>query len=63
MVGSSMGGWIGLNLFKSLKKNILAFVGIAPAPEFLDRLIWKKFSNKIKEQLVKDKFHIFNHGG
>ncbi len=63
VVGSSMGGWIGLNLFKSLKKNILAFVGIAPAPEFLDRLIWKKFSNKIKEQLVKDKFHIFNHGG
>ena len=34
-----MGGWIGLNLFKLFKKNIIAFVGIAPAPEFLDRLM------------------------
>ena len=63
VVGSSMGGWIALNLFKEFKKNILAFVGIAPAPEFLDRLMWNKFTNKIKKQLIKDKFHKFNHGG
>ena len=63
LVGSSMGGWIGLNLFKSLNNKILAFVGIAPAPEFLDRLMWKKFTNKVKKQLIKDKFHKFNHGG
>ena len=58
-----MGGWIALNLFKVFKKNILAFVGIAPAPEFLDRLMWNKFTNKVKKQLIKDKFHKFNHGG
>ena len=63
VVGSSMGGWIALNLFKEFKKNILAFVGIAPAPEFLDRLMWNKFTNKVKKQLIKDKFHKFNHGG
>ena len=63
IVGSSMGGWIGLNLFKSFKNNILAFVGIAPAPEFLQRLMWNKFPKKIKKKLVKDKFHIFKHGG
>ncbi len=63
IVGSSMGGWIGLNLFKFFKKNILAFIGIAPAPEFLDRLMWNKFTNKIKKQLVNDKFYIFKHGG
>ena len=63
IVGSSMGGWIALNLFKILKKNILAFIGIAPAPEFLDRLMWNKFTNKIKRQLVIDKFYIFKHGG
>ena len=63
IVGSSMGGWIGLNLFKSFKENILAFVGIAPAPEFLDRLMWNKFTNKVKRQLVKNKFYLFNHGG
>ena len=58
-----MGGWIALNLLKVFKKNILAFVGIAPAPEFLDRLMWNKFTNKVKKQLIKDKFHKFNHGG
>ena len=63
IVGSSMGGWIGLNLFKLFKKNIIAFVGIAPAPEFLDRLMWNKFTKKVKRQIVKDKFHKFNHGG
>jgi len=63
IVGSSMGGWIALNLFKILKKNILAFIGIAPAPEFLDRLMWNKFTNKVKKQLIKDKCHKFTHGG
>ena len=63
IVGSSMGGWIALNLFKEFKKNILAFVGIAPAPEFLDRLMWKKFTKKVKRQLLKNKFHKFIHGG
>ena len=63
LVGSSMGGWIGLNLLQSFKKNIHAFVGIAPAPEFLDRLMWKNFSKKVKRQLVNEKFYSFNHGG
>ena len=63
LVGSSMGGWIGLNLFKFFDKNILAFIGIAPAPEFLDKLMWKKFTNKVRKQLIKDQFYIFNHGG
>jgi len=63
LVGSSMGGWIGLNLFRSFRKNILAFIGIAPAPEFLERIMWNKFNNKVKRKLVKEKFHIFNHGG
>ena len=58
-----MGGWIGLNLFKFFDKNILAFIGIAPAPEFLDKLMWKKFTNKVRKQLIKDQFYVFKHGG
>tara|TARA_B100000700_G_scaffold168947_1_gene186584 strand:- start:2606 stop:3070 length:465 start_codon:yes stop_codon:yes gene_type:complete len=57
-----MGGWIGLNLFNYFNKKIIAFVGIAPAPEFLERLMWNKFSKKVKKQLIKEKFYIFNHG-
>jgi len=63
LVGSSMGGWIGLNLFKYMNNKILAFVGIAPAPEFLDRLMWKNFTPRVKKKLINQKFHIFNHGG
>tara|TARA_Y100001970_G_C14209361_1_gene846003 strand:- start:1145 stop:1903 length:759 start_codon:yes stop_codon:yes gene_type:complete len=63
IVGSSMGGWIGLNLFKTFRNNILAFVGISPAPEFLQRLMWNKFTEKIKKKLVREKFHIFKRGG
>ncbi len=63
LVGSSMGGWIGLNLFRTFKKKIVGFIGIAPAPEFLERLMWNKFTSKVKKKLIKEKFHIFNRGG
>ena len=63
LVGSSMGGWLALNLFKYMHKKIFGLVGIAPAPEFLERLMWKKFSKKVKQQLINKKFYIFNQGG
>ena len=49
LVGSSMGAWISLNQFKYFKNKILGFVGIGSAPEFLERLMWKKFSKKKKK--------------
>ncbi len=52
LVGSSMGSWISLNLFKYFKKQIVGFVGIGSAPEFLTRLMWNKFNNKIKSELT-----------
>ena len=39
LVGSSMGSWISLNLFKYFKKQIVGFVGTGSAPEFLTRLM------------------------
>ena len=52
LVGSSMGAWIALNQFKYFKSQIKGFVGIGSAPEFLTRLMWNKFPNKIKKELV-----------
>ena len=52
-VGSSMGSWIALNLFPNFKKRIFGFIGIASAPEFLENLMWKKFSKKIKKKYYK----------
>ena len=62
-VGSSMGSWIALNLFQSFKKQIKGFIGIASAPQFLEELMWKKFSKKIKKIIMNKKIYHLDHGG
>ena len=53
LIGSSMGAWISLNLFSLFKDQIKGFLGIGSAPEFLERLMWKKFTKKMKKNLVR----------
>ena len=53
LIGSSMGAWIALNQFKYFKSQIKGFIGIGSAPEFLTRLMWNKFPNKTKRELLK----------
>ena len=62
-VGSSMGSWIALNLLQNFKKQIKGFIGIASAPQFLEELMWKKFSKKIKKTIMKKKIYHLDHGG
>jgi len=57
-----MGAWIALNQFKYFKKQIKGFVGIGSAPEFLDRLMWKKFTKKIKKEIIEKGISIIKHG-
>ena len=61
-VGSSMGSWIALNLFPVFKNKISAFVGISSAPEFLEELMWKKFSKKIKKIIMTKKIYNLESG-
>jgi len=53
LVGSSMGAWLSLNQFKYFKKQIKGFLGIGSAPEFLENLMWKKFTKKMKNETIK----------
>ena len=62
LVGSSMGSWIALNQFKFFSNQILGFLGIGSAPEFLENLMWKKFSNKIKNEIKKKGIYNLKHG-
>ena len=62
LIGSSMGAWISLNQFAFFKKQIIGFLGIGSAPEFLENLMWKKFTNKIKKELVKKGIYNLKHG-
>ena len=61
-IGSSMGSWIALNLFPYFKKQLKGFIGISSAPEFLENLMWKKFSKKIKKIILKEKMYNVKNG-
>ena len=62
LIGSSMGAWISLNQFKIFNKQIIAFLGIGSAPEFLERLMWKKFSKEMKKEITKKGIFNLKHG-
>jgi len=62
LVGSSMGSWISLNQFKYFQKQIKGFLGIGSAPEFLERLMWKKFTKKMKIEIIKNGIYNLKHG-
>ena len=62
LIGSSMGSWISLNQFKYFRKQIKGFIGIGSAPEFLERLMWKKFTKKIKKEIKEKGISIIKHG-
>ena len=62
LVGSSMGSWISLNQFKFFKKQIIGFLGIGSAPQFLEELMWKKFSKKMKKEITKNGVINLKHG-
>lgn len=40
LVGSSMGGWIALLLARARPGRIAGLIGLAPAPDFIDKLLW-----------------------
>ena len=62
MVGSSMGAWLALKQFKEFKKQIKGFLGIGSAPEFLENLMWKKFTKKMKSEIIKKGILQLKHG-
>ena len=62
LVGSSMGAWLSLNQFKCFKDQIKGFLGIGSAPEFLQNLIWEKFTKKMKSETIKRGIYYLKHG-
>src|SRR5580692_5043129 len=57
LIGSSMGGWIALLLARQLRRasapaaSLAGMVLIAPAVDFTDALMWKKFSPEIRREI------------
>lgn len=53
LVGSSMGGWIALLVARQRPERVKALIGIAPAPDFTEDLIWAAYSPEKREQLQR----------
>lgn len=63
VIGSSMGAWLALLLARELKRraaagqagggSVAALVLIAPAVDFTESLMWRKFSAKVKREIER----------
>ncbi len=62
LIGSSMGAWISIKQIINFKQQVKGFVGIGSAPDFLENLMWKKFTKKMKKEIVKNKIINLKHG-
>ncbi|MGH6672589.1 MAG: alpha/beta hydrolase [Xanthobacteraceae bacterium] len=58
LIGSSMGGWLALLLVRALRQrgatargSVAGLVLIAPAVDFTEELMWKRFTPEIKREL------------
>jgi pimeloyl-ACP methyl ester carboxylesterase len=61
LVGSSMGGWIALLLIRELKRraastpaSVDGAVLIAPAVDFTEELMWKRFTPEIRQEIEEN---------
>lgn len=54
LVGSSMGGWIGLLCALARKDRVKGYVGLAAAPDFTRDLCWNRYSDEVKATLKRD---------
>jgi pimeloyl-ACP methyl ester carboxylesterase len=61
VVGSSMGGWLALLMVRALRAraaggaaSVAGLVLIAPAVDFTEELMWKRFTPEIKRELERN---------
>jgi pimeloyl-ACP methyl ester carboxylesterase len=54
LVGSSMGGWIMLLAALKMKERVAALVGLAPAPDFTEDLMWATFPPEVRRTLESE---------
>lgn len=56
LVGSSMGGWIMLLTALARPERVAGLVGIAPAPDFTENLIWRELTERQRRVMAEQGF-------
>ncbi len=54
LIGSSMGGWIMLLTALARKERVRAMVGIAPAPDFTEKLMWASMNAEEQRTIMEE---------
>jgi len=54
LVGSSMGAWVMMRTAIARPNRIHALIGVAPAPDFTEDLMWNVFSKEQKIEILKN---------
>lgn len=58
IIGSSMGGWLGMQIAIERPERVKALIGIAAAPDFTDDMVWNKLDDFGRQKLQRDGFII-----
>ncbi|MDX2094645.1 MAG: alpha/beta hydrolase [Alphaproteobacteria bacterium] len=51
LIGSSMGAWVALNAARERKAVVRGLIGVAPAPDFTERLLFARLSPERRQEL------------
>lgn len=54
LVGSSMGGWVALLAALERKGQVKGLVGVAPAPDFTERMFYKDMTAEQRKQMEEE---------
>lgn len=54
IIGSSMGGWIGMLLCRLFPDQVQGFIGLAAAPDMTHALMWETFDDETQEKLMSE---------